>query len=99
MAGLIEDIEFKYEDFTADLDDKGFPSPRVVVPLIAILIVLVIGAAAYTALVPQAAATIELSVQVKDASDSPISGAVVKLQNAKGETIEEQTTDTTGVIA
>lgn len=91
-----EELKEKYEELMEDLDEKGFPQPRVIVPAIAIIVLLIIGTVAYQALSQQTVVR-NVSVLVLDASGTPVSTATVTLSEG-GRTIDSKATGADGTV-
>ena len=96
MVSLAE-LREKYEDFLLDIEDKGFPSPGLVVPALAILILVAIAFLALPYISKPAEQLRDVQVLVQNAGGDKVSGATATLLAPDGSTAALATTDSSGI--
>ena len=97
MSDFLEELHTQYDGFMDDLEDKGFPQPRLLIPAIIVLLIAIAGVYTYTQLkAPGGATAMTANVLVLDSSNAPVAGATVILQDSSGSTVATTNTDANG---
>jgi hypothetical protein len=90
----------QYEEFLDKLDEQGFPSPKILVPALAILAVLAIAFFALPLLQGVAGGgSKKILLEVQDAGGTKVSGAKVTLLTIDGTKVDSTVTDSSGVAS
>ena len=94
--GFFESLRNDYENAMDDLEEKGVPQPRIIVPAVLLLLLALAAVYGLQTLQPPAASAVDLTVQVLDASGVPLQGAMVKLSSAYGDALANKNTGSDG---
>ena len=86
----------QYEEFLEQLEERGFPSPKILVPALAILVVLAIAFLALPLLPGSAGGARKITLQVQDAGGTGVPGATVTLLTADGKKVDSSVSDSAG---
>ncbi|MFH0922966.1 MAG: carboxypeptidase regulatory-like domain-containing protein, partial [Candidatus Micrarchaeota archaeon] len=93
MADFMEGLKEDYDSLIAKLEEMGVPSPRMVVPVVAVLLLIGVAYLAFQNLAPP---TVSVELFVKSNEGTPVSNAAVTL--FKGENVETLYSDASGKV-